>query len=223
MRRLLVVGWLVVLGTVAGSAQETPEKLAVKLTDGSLLLGTSSVREIVIESSAVGQVTVTFNRLRAIKRVPDSGALTLTFRNGDTLQGTTKLATLPLTTVFGDVKVPVASVTHIQIGEPPVETPPFTGDPLVAARRTLNDVRQIDAAIDQWALETGQRNGAVVNLPAVATYLRGALSTSLRDGKVPKDQVGNPFLIGPVGPDQVKVHPKTKETLAGANIDWGGF
>jgi len=30
-------------------------------------------------------------------------------------------------------------------------------------RRILNDARQMDAAIDQWALETGQTDGNAIN------------------------------------------------------------
>ena len=39
-------------------------------------------------------------------------------------------------------------------------------------RRILNDCRQQDAAIDQWALETGQTDGATVNTTGAATYLK---------------------------------------------------
>ena len=41
-------------------------------------------------------------------------------------------------------------------------------------RRILNDCRQQDAAIDQWALETGQTDGATVNTTGAATYLKTA-------------------------------------------------
>src|SRR5258708_769620 len=39
-------------------------------------------------------------------------------------------------------------------------------------RRILNDCRQMDAAIDQWALETGQTDGNAVNTASAATYLK---------------------------------------------------
>src|SRR5579859_1795047 len=39
-------------------------------------------------------------------------------------------------------------------------------------RRILNDCRQMDAAINQWALETGQSDGATIDTVGAATYLK---------------------------------------------------
>ena len=41
-------------------------------------------------------------------------------------------------------------------------------------RRILNDCRQMDAAINQWALETGQSDGATIagNEATLGTYLK---------------------------------------------------
>lgn len=68
----------------------------------------------------------------------------------------------------------------------------------VRARQTtqtnicVNNMRQIDAAIDQWALETGQLAGATVDQTAIAAYIKG--------GAVPTCQVaGGSYTIGTVG------------------------
>lgn len=82
-------------------------------------------------------------------------------------------------------------------------------------RRILNDVRQMDAAIDQWALETGQSDGATINTTLAATYLKGSWKTT--------DLLGNAFVLGTVGTNQISVHPSTKAALTGVGIDWGPY
>ena len=39
-------------------------------------------------------------------------------------------------------------------------------------RRILNDCRQMDSAINQWALETGQTDGNSIDTVASQTYLK---------------------------------------------------
>ncbi len=84
-------------------------------------------------------------------------------------------------------------------------------------RRTLNDCRQQDAAIDQWALETGQTDGATVNTTGAASYLKTAWKT--------QDLLGNAF--GPttmlVGTGQILISTATKSSLANVGIDWGPY
>jgi prepilin-type N-terminal cleavage/methylation domain-containing protein len=55
----------------------------------------------------------------------------------------------------------------------------------------INNMRQIAYAIEEWALETGQANGAAVNNTAIAQYIRG--------NAVPGCPGGGVFTIGNVG------------------------
>lgn len=84
-------------------------------------------------------------------------------------------------------------------------------------RRILNDVRQMDAAIDQWALETGQTDGATINTTLAGSYLKTAWKSN--------DLLGNPF--GPaspvVGTNQITIATTTKTALSGVGIDWGAY
>lgn len=83
-------------------------------------------------------------------------------------------------------------------------------------RRILNDCRQQDAAIDQWALETGQTDGASINTTSCATYLKTAWKTT--------DLLGNTFGgSNVVGNAQIQVSTATKSSLAGVGIDWGAY
>ncbi len=82
-------------------------------------------------------------------------------------------------------------------------------------RRVLNDARQMDAAIDQWALERGKYNGNAINTTEAAVYLK--------DGWKDIDLLGNPYRVSVVGPNQIQISPRTKEALADVGIDWGDF
>ena len=110
-------------------------------------------------------------------------------------------------------------------------------------RRVMNDVRQIDGAIDQWALEKGMTNGAPVDISAIVEYLKhanvtltsgspnlrqasflGMMLVTSESGPVTLvDTLGNAFLFGPVGDYQVLVNPATVAALEGVGIDWGAY
>jgi type IV pilus assembly protein PilA len=82
-------------------------------------------------------------------------------------------------------------------------------------RRILNDARQMDAAIDQWALETGQTDGNAINTTSAATYLKTAWKSN--------DLLGNAYGVTVVGGTQMSIAAATKTALAGVGIDWGAY
>ncbi len=84
-------------------------------------------------------------------------------------------------------------------------------------RRIVNDVRQIDMAISQWALDNGKKDGDAIagNEGVIATYLKSPWKSA--------DVLGNPYVITTVGPTQVVIAAETKTALAGVGIDWGAY
>ena len=83
-------------------------------------------------------------------------------------------------------------------------------------RRIVNDARQIDAAINAWAMEVNASDGSAVDLTGAAKYTKsGSINTI--------DLLGNAYLIGPVGDTQMAVSATTKSALAGVAIDWGAY
>jgi len=83
-------------------------------------------------------------------------------------------------------------------------------------KRVVNDARIIDAAINAWAMETGKADGDVVDLAAAAQYTKsGVISAS--------DVLGNSWVIGNVGANQIQISPTTKDALSGVAIDWGPY
>ena len=76
-------------------------------------------------------------------------------------------------------------------------------------RRIVNDVRQIDAAINAWAME-------VIDLTAAAQYTKsGSINTI--------DLLGHPYQIGTVGDTQLAIAASTKSALNGVGVDWGAY
>jgi len=83
-------------------------------------------------------------------------------------------------------------------------------------KRIVNDARIVDTAIDAWAMEYQKSDGAFVDMPGISEYAKpNIISTN--------DVLGNPFGIGPVGTNQVRISSSTKSALAGIAIDWGAF
>jgi prepilin-type N-terminal cleavage/methylation domain-containing protein len=82
-------------------------------------------------------------------------------------------------------------------------------------RRILNDARQMDAAVDQWAIEFNKKDGDTVDTVAAATYLKTTWKSN--------DILGHAFLLSPVGTSQVDIATTTKSALAGVGIDWSTY
>lgn len=51
----------------------------------------------------------------------------------------------------------------------------------------LNNLRQLDSALQQWALETGQASNSAPDEAAVATYLRGGILPTCPVGNLAYD------------------------------------
>jgi type IV pilus assembly protein PilA len=83
-------------------------------------------------------------------------------------------------------------------------------------RRIINDARQLDAAIDQWALEKGKKDNDAITTSEAASYLKtGTWQVN--------DLLGTAYVVGTVGSNQIKVAASTKTALDGVGIDWGNF
>lgn len=80
-------------------------------------------------------------------------------------------------------------------------------------RRIMNDCRQMDAAIDQWSVNSGIADGTAVDTAAAGTYLKTSWSVL--------DLLGNSYQLGGTGTGQIQISTATKSSLAGVGIDWG--
>ena len=83
-------------------------------------------------------------------------------------------------------------------------------------RRAMNDVRQMDGAIDQWALEFGKKDGDAIDTNSAASYLKPTDWETL-------DPLGRAYVINSVGSTQIQIAAATKSALAGVGIEWGAY
>jgi prepilin-type N-terminal cleavage/methylation domain-containing protein len=81
------------------------------------------------------------------------------------------------------------------------------------ARRVLNDARQMDSAVDQWAIDYNKKDGDAIDTASAATYLK----TSWK----PNDVLNHAYGINSVGITQINVATTTKTALSGVGVDWG--
>ena len=85
-------------------------------------------------------------------------------------------------------------------------------------RRSINDARMIDAAIDQWAIEKGKKLGETINYGEVATYVKG--------GVLPVNDACNTAFVTSatlLDDGNVTIAASTKTSLDGVGIDWGTY
>ena len=82
-------------------------------------------------------------------------------------------------------------------------------------RRIINDARQLDAAISSWVMENGKKDGDPVDTVEASTYLKTTWNAA--------DVLGNGYVIGSVGTNQLQISPATKTALANVGIDWGAY
>ena len=81
------------------------------------------------------------------------------------------------------------------------------------ARRTLNDARQMDSAIEQWAIDYNKKDGDAIDTSSAASYLK----TSWKPNYV----LNHAYVVNSVGPTQINVATTTKTALSGVGVDWG--
>ena len=82
-------------------------------------------------------------------------------------------------------------------------------------RRIVNDARQMDSAISQWAMEKNKADGATVLTSEAASYLKMPWPAN--------DPLGRLYIFPGVGSTQVQVNATTKTDLDGVGIDWGSY
>ena len=104
----------------AGAAETTNTpatiRLAVTLTDGSLLKGEPKTAGLGIEST-LGTFNLDFERLSSVMLQPVDGQpnVELLLRNGNRVTGRLTVTHLPLTTCVGDVRLPVTILKAIRV------------------------------------------------------------------------------------------------------------
>jgi hypothetical protein len=99
----------------AEKVKESAVQLVVNLTDGSRLIGETTLANLPLRSEALGKLDVPLDRVALIKFSADHESLTVTLQNGDRIQAGIGVTTVALKTAFGAVTVPLEKTTEIQV------------------------------------------------------------------------------------------------------------
>ena len=83
----------------------------------------------------------------------------------------------------------------------------------------LNECRQVDGAIDQWALENNKTSGDTVTWTDITPYLKAGTRLANSGGT---DLLGNSFTINVVS-SGVKLAANTITAFSGVGISWGPY
>lgn len=83
----------------------------------------------------------------------------------------------------------------------------------------LNECRQIDGGIDQWALENNKTSGDPVTWADITPYLKAGTRLANSNGT---DLLGNSFPLGEVG-SGVTIDQDTYNAFSGVGISWGPY
>jgi hypothetical protein len=90
-------------------------QLTVNLSDGSCLIGETSLANLPLRSEALGNLQIPLDQVRTVKFSDDQESVAITTANGDSLHGALGNVALKLRTVFGEVAVPLTLVTTIAV------------------------------------------------------------------------------------------------------------
>ena len=97
----------------APATQILPAQLTVKLTDGTSVIGTTTLPGFPLQSEALGMMTIPLNQVRLLKFSPNHESASVVLANGDKLQGSLGAVTLKLRTLVGEVKIPLEKTVEI--------------------------------------------------------------------------------------------------------------
>ena len=96
-----------------------PVQLRVGLTDGSQLVGTTTLTTFLLRSEILGNVKVPLQRIRLIQFSRDYESVTVSLERGDTLKGAVGIAALTLQTLVGEFTVALNQVLQIKVQSGP--------------------------------------------------------------------------------------------------------
>ena len=105
-------------GSAAGDAPKAKVRLRVVLRDGSVIVGTTDLKEFPIEHPALGRVKVNLRKLRGFGVDEETGRAEFWLWPDNGVEGKLDLETIPMMTLLGKVNVPVKYVREMQVFDP---------------------------------------------------------------------------------------------------------
>lgn len=147
----------------------TNDAFSLTLRDGSVIMCNPQLKEIPIKT-AYAQMTVPLERVVVISNDVSKGESILVMKNGDLVRGECAIKDIELLTLVGKISVPMSNITELNSCLKRKRT--FNDSP---SRRNacINHLRMIDAAKEQWALASRQREGAEPVVVEINHYIKG--------------------------------------------------
>lgn len=197
--RFVCVGWAFVVAAMiacgAWAADEKKseagtQKFALTLVDGSRLIGQIKAETIPIVA-AVGKLDVPLDKVSRIAFDQKTHALAVKFKNGDQIQGVASVESVAITTIFGHHVVALSNAVEMAdaavVAEP---AKPFEDSP-EKRNRCINNLRMIDSAKEEWALEFSRGSGVEADPAGIAQYIKGA--------RLPTCPAGGTYKVNVIG------------------------
>lgn len=181
MQRHRISGWslvavLALAAPLAARPQTGPaaepkanDQFIVKLADGSSLVCTPKLDVLPIKTS-FAEVKIPLQKLEAMKLDHKEKVSTLSFLNGDRLQGECMLPSIAVSSLLGDLTIPLTNIAEVVTT---LKKTPVYEDTPANRKMCINNLRIIDAAKEQWAMEAGASHGQPVDLAGCNQYIRG--------------------------------------------------
>jgi len=107
-----------VIGKPAADAEKVKPaalQLVVSLTDGTRVVGETTLTSLSFRSTALGKVVILLEKIRTVKFSANHESAAVSLQNGDSVQGSLGTVSLTLRTLFGQVTVPVEKTTEIEV------------------------------------------------------------------------------------------------------------
>ena len=123
----------------------------IELQDGSKIIGKNGDATLQFRSDVLGEMKLPLERIRSISCQPKTNSVQLTTANGDTLTAQFVTKVIRVETAFGNFKLPVSLIKHMQVS--PMGKPSQTRSGLVASWSGEGNANDI----------VGVNNGTLVN------------------------------------------------------------
>lgn len=182
------------LSAARADGTNPPPRLIVELNDGSQLVGSSEDQFIRFHSVPLGDLKLDMKDIRSIECAANNSAK-LVITGNDTLTVSFVDTTLRLETKIGKLTLPVNSVRRLTVQVMDNSGALIAEQATAYANECINHLRQIDAAVNQFALEQGKKAGDPINFPTdLKPYIRLD-----QNGNIPGCPLGGVYTLKRVG------------------------
>ena len=149
--------------------QRTNDQFMVKLTDGSSITCKLKPDAFPFKTS-FAEISVPVQKVETLKIDHKVDIVTLALLNGDRLQGKCLVEDIAVVCILGDLKIPLVNIAEIITT---LKREPVYEDTPERRNVCINNLRQIDAGKEQWAMANRRSNGDPADVRGVNEYIKG--------------------------------------------------